>query len=164
MNVAGRIERIIMGVLQQALRDSGLPGIRIVGTAPHTDLLRTWCERNAGTIAVSKEGLAAAASSKTELLLGGRTDEAAVYPFGDLYHTQLEELAGREATTEAIAVDDALTRFFDERRPWVEASAQLAESERSRIYESLERARWQRKHCGLIPKIGARTLGIDLYA
>ena len=164
MNVASRIERIIMGVLQQALRDSGLPGIRIVGTAPHTDLLRSWCERHGGTIAVSKEGLAAAASSKTELLLGGHTDEAAVYPFGDLYHTQLEELAGREVTAETKALDDALMKFFDERRPWPEASAEIAEPERTKVYESLERARWQRKHCGLIPKIGARTLGIDLYA
>jgi hypothetical protein len=160
MSRAQRIERIVMGVLAKALRDACQTAVRIEETGPYADLLISWCTRG---LAVADTGLPVSSLSKSALLLG-ETAQAGVFPFGDLYLSQLDELIGRDTPAQQQAVDHALVKFFDERRSWTEASAHLPESERAKLWDSIERGRFRRRQGRLIPKLGARTLGIDLYA
>jgi hypothetical protein len=61
-------------------------------------------------------------------------------------------------------LDGVLQRHFDERVSWEVASADLTVAAREKLSAALEAARFARMHIGVVPKISARTLGIDLYA
>lgn len=166
-----RVAFIIRGVVQQALGDAGLEHAVVSGSQAEKELLRRWCD-----VAIADRSSNAAlllnTATKTELLLG-RVEAAHVYPFGDLYASELLELgAAGELSTEVAdmarraggiaALDHALRRLLDERRDAMDAFTAVPHL-REEVMQRLERTRFHRKHIGVVPKIGARTLGIDLF-
>lgn len=173
MNREARIERLLTGVLRQACADAGVQGLRVAGAGAAADLARSICEQAVGAANLGN-GLLVDPASKTALLLG-ECPPADVLLFGDLYYSQVAELAGSAELPAASArlaelcgggdvLDRVLCRFFDERAPWQSAAAELVPGVRELLEQALERARFRRARVGLVPKLGGRTLGIDLYA
>ena len=144
-----------MGVVQQALADSGESHVVVTGDSPGLELLRSWCGDY-----VADSGLRLHTATKTCLLLGN-VPQADVLPFGDLYASQLAELTG--APPEREALDQALRQFYDERIEWAAAVAHLSPEESADLRDQLEAARFRRARTGLVPKLGGRTIGIDLW-
>lgn len=166
-----RIEKIVIGVLRQAFTDAGAKEFTLLGAGQDAHYVASLCERAGGTVG---SGLVVHSASKTALLLGC-APAADVLPLGDLYATQVVALAGpvelpREIEELAAAcggaetLDRALQRYFDERRGWDAATAGLPGEAAAQLKERLEAARFRRIRIGLVPKLGARTPGIDLYA
>lgn len=115
-------------------------------------------------------------ANKTALVLAGlAAPPEPLLPLGDLYASEVEALAGgwsaparvRELAGRVGGIErlDALLRaHFDERRPLREALAPLPEDARRRLEDAVEAARFGRRRLVLVPKLGARTLGVDLFA
>jgi hypothetical protein len=110
--------------------------------------------------------------NKTALLLGGRVPHADLLPLGDLWASQVERLTGRwsappdvEAAAAAAGgveeLDAALRRMVDERGEIAEVGFGGAAAEQ--LLEMYERGRFFRLRPRLVPKLTARTLGIDLF-
>ncbi len=223
-----RITRIVVGVLRQALADSGAGALILLDDgSPEAGLAREWCTDAAGAafVDVGREALAAgemrailearpgwraqgggpnvdldtlategrrldgrlrAAAvpggallahpiNKTALLLSSAAPPEPLLPLGDLWATDVRELAGGytlPAPVRALAeevggvdvLDGVLRAYFDERRTLPDALAPLPESARARVAGALAAARFARRHLGLVPKLGPRTPGIDLFA
>lgn len=113
-------------------------------------------------------------ANKTVLLLGGRVPWADLYPLGDLWASQVETLARHwsgpeevEAVAEAAgglaALDTALARMIDAREPAADALARLPAAAAQQLITLYERGRYFRLRARLVPKLGVRTLGIDLF-
>jgi hypothetical protein len=114
-------------------------------------------------------------ANKTALLLSPAAPPEPLLPLGDLYASEVRRLAGgytlppavtalAEAAGGVEALDAALRAHFDERRPLAEALAGLSEGAAAAVVVALRAARFARRRLGLVPKLGARTLGIDLFA
>lgn len=172
MSPRERIERVITGVLRQAFADAGTAGFHVIETGPAANRATEIC-RAAGGVA-GRGGLSVSAASKTDLLLGGGT-AADLLPFGDLYATELATLGLPVALTENVmelatrcggpeTLDAVLQRYFNRRQRWEPAARALPADVAAEIWRALEAARFRRGRTGLVPKLGARTLGIDLYA
>jgi hypothetical protein len=170
-NRRARVERVLTGVLKQAFADARSVHYQLAGNGIAAEFAGSLCER-AG--ASRGDGLRIHAASKTALLLG-EAPHADVHPLGDLYHSQLVTLIGQFEPSEGIrelaglcgsteTLDRVLQRFFDERMPWERAAADLSEGARRELRHRLDAARFKRTRVGLVPKLGARTLGIDLQA
>ena len=166
-----RVERVLTGVLKQAFADARASQYQLAGDGIAAEFAAHLCERAGAT---TGGGLRVDASNKTALLLG-EVPPADVLPFGDLYHSHLvaligpfepaspvRELAALCGGTETL--DRVLQRFFDERMPWERAAADLSAEARGDLRDRLDAARFKRIRVGLVPKLGARTLGIDLHA
>jgi hypothetical protein len=121
-----------------------------------------------------ERALIAHPANKTVLLLGGRLPWADLYPLGDLWASQVEVLARSwsgppeiEAVVAAAgslaAVDAALARLVDGREDAASACASLPAAAAQQLVTLYERGRWFRTRSRLVPKLGARTLGIDLF-
>lgn len=165
-----RVAFVIAGVVRQALQDSGTTQVRWVGEHGHQRaLIQEWC-----ALGPAAEGLAltVSAANKTELLLAG-AQRADLFPLGDLYATDLAALTGRydlsdHAATVAAQLggvdetDTLLRALVDERRSPDEVFAGKPDLRES-LMQLLERNRFHRMRIGVVPKIGARTLGIDLF-
>ena len=165
------IERVLTGVLRQAFEDAGTRRYTVEGSGPATAFASALCNR-AG--AEAGAGLRVNAASKTALLLGDVPD-ADVLPFGDLYHTELVALIGAHQPGVIVmelaalcggaeTLDETLRRFYDQRSGWDAAAALIPPNARPAVKARLDAARFQRLRVGLVPKLGARTLGIDLFA
>lgn len=223
-----RLDRIVVGVLRQALADAGAGALILLDDgSPEALLARDWCTEAAGQafLAVGREALGAgemramlearpgwrqqgggpsldlealaaegrrldarlrAAATpggallanplnKTTLLLAASGPPEPLLPLGDLYATDVRELAGDfslPAPVRALAdevggidaLDTLLRAYFDERRPLPEALAPVPEGARAHVRAALAAARFARRHVGLVPKLGPRTPGIDLFA
>jgi len=169
-----RVQRVLLGVLRQAAADAGVRHGSVHGDDGAARFVRDLCISALGKDAVRDGALPVAAASKTALLLGSRP-EADILLLGDLYYSQVIELAGSaqlspeqsELATACggpEALDRALSRYYDLRENWDTAVSELLPAARARLKHTLEAARFRRAHLGLIPKLGSRTLGIDLYA
>lgn len=118
-----------------------------------------------------KDGLVACAVNKTALLLSAPPPEPFL-PLGDVYATQVAG-AGEgwrvPAEVEALAdlaggmevLDAALHRRFDLRLP--SGLDPLPRRARRGVEEALERHRHFRRYPVVVPKIGPRTVGVDLH-
>lgn len=188
-----RIVGLIAGVLRQALADYQAAGIVALEAGTGSDLCLECCERaapgnvvrvalpentaeareheraRARVLAQETNALLAHPASKTALLLGAIPPEL-LLPLGDLYETQIAALcgvppseAGLAALGGAAAVDRALARWFDERRSPAECVAHLPEQARGPFLEVVHAGRDRRRRIGLVPKLSARTLGVDLF-
>lgn len=113
-------------------------------------------------------------ASKTALLLGGAMPRVDVFPLGDLYASQVAELAGGcgiPADVEALArraggmdrLDAALARLVDARMPAADAFGALDPELAREVLGLYARGRFSRLRPRLVPKLSARTLGIDLF-
>lgn len=176
---ADRIGRIVGGVVRQALADTGAAGIWLLqADTPEGRLAAEWCRAALGegrvfTGQVDARVLRAHPVNKTVLLLEGPPD-APLLPLGDLYASEVEALAGEwggpeelrvlaEAAGGIAALDGALRRWAEGRRALPEALAELPEAARADVASSLREQHWYRGRAGLVPKLGGRTVGIDLW-
>lgn len=119
--------------------------------------------------------LVANPANKTALLLGVAAPPEPLLPLGDLYATDVLQLAGGWTAPPAVralaeaaggieALDSALRAHFDERRSLQEALVRLPEEVRSTVAEAVTSTRFARRRMGIVPKLGPRTLGLDLFA
>ncbi|HEU5210255.1 MAG TPA: hypothetical protein VFU06_12750 [Longimicrobiales bacterium] len=142
---------------------------REVSGAGWPELLDGW----AGVVREQPRALVAAASNKTAALLGGALP-GPLLPLGDLWASQvqalcgawsgpreLQELAGRAGGIDAL--DAALAMLVDRRRLPEEATAVLPDDAAGTLLALWERGRFARRRLGLVPKLGARTIGVDLF-
>jgi hypothetical protein len=168
--VEQRIGFIIRGVVQQAMRDSGRSTLRLIGEeTPEAQLIERWCGQRFSRDAAS---LTVSSFSKTSLLLAGVDQPVDLSPLGDLYASDITHfcrcrLSGSAAEFANAAggaeiLDDCLRKLLDERRD-ADAAFAAAPQIREPLLRRLEQTRFRRARAGIIPKIGARTIGIDLF-
>jgi hypothetical protein len=112
--------------------------------------------------------------NRTALLLGGRPPWADLLPLGDVWASQVERLTGRwsaPANVEACvaaaggvgALDEALSRLLDRREAERDAVRDLPEEAAAEVLRLYARGRPFRLRPRVVPKLSARTLGIDLF-
>lgn len=127
----------------------------------------------AGLLArLAPDALAAAPENKTVLLLSGPLPPEPFLPLGDLYASEVAELCGGWSAPEELRtltdsaggigrLDGALRAWLDRRDPsgLDRLPAGVAEEVRRRF----ARGRPSRFAVRLVPKVGYRTLGVDLF-
>lgn len=112
--------------------------------------------------------------NRTMLLLGGAPPRADLLPLGDVYASWIRRLHGDctlsdevRAVADAVGgleqLDAALAGWIDARADSAAALAGLDAAAATRLTELYERGRFYRLWPRLVPKLGARTLGIDLW-
>lgn len=200
---ATAIRSIVSDVIAEAVRSAGAGGIVILDDwTPEGELSYEWLVAALGEARVwrgaslasnvqgveaadaqqiaalrfarERDGLIAHPASKTALLLGGALPRADVFPLGDLYATQVAELADGWSVPDALAtvvrlvggidvLDAVLARMVEGREPPRTALAGLGADDADEVVRMYERGRWHRLRPRLVPKLGARTLGVDLF-
>lgn len=129
----------------------------------------------ARSAARARRALVAHPANKTTLLLGGAPPPEPLLPLGDLYATQVSELAGGWSAPDPVRsladraggidrLDRALAALVDERRPAAEALGGLPDDVGDAVVAALEVGRFGRRRLGIVPKLSARTAGIDFFA
>ena len=114
-------------------------------------------------------------ASKTVLLLARQMPPEPMLPLGDLYASQVREMAGgctlpddvaalAELAGGVDALDRALHGWLEERRSLDDALAGLPAAAGHAIRGRLQRNRPQRRWPKRVPKLSARTLWIDVFA
>lgn len=168
-----RIERVVVGVMRNAFNEMGVGDFVVSGAGADATLVWSWCE-SARDSAHGTELAIVGPANKTALLLGAET-RADILPLGDLYYSQVQDLAGTvtfpqqfgqlaETCGGVAALDAALQAYFDARLDWESATRRLSVPARSQLRAALDAARFRRQHSGIVPKLGGRTLGVDLFA
>ena len=178
-----RIGRIVTAVLAEAVRVTGRGGIVVTcDGSPEARLLTSWCRAFLSVPLRTRESgdeerghsefLAAHPANKTALLLGRNFPLEPLLPLGDLYASQVKELTGgynlpgqewlAEAAGGIDALDRALQLHFESWLPADQAAEQLPKAARGPFLEAVRAGRFWRERAGLIPKLSARTIGIDL--
>ena len=170
---AGRSRLVIVdrggaetGLLERCLADIALPVSRVAEA--DVEAARTRAR------AADADALLLDPVNKTVAVLWPELLAEPVLPLADLYATQVSELVGDwSAPAEARAlieraggidaVDAFLIRHLDERRPLDQALSALPDPEAAQaLRDRLQAGWWWRRRLGVVPKLGARTLGIDL--
>ena len=165
-----RVAFVVRGVVRQAMRDADARGLRLLeAESDASRLIRRWCDV---PVAASAPSLSFSALNKTELLLAGVDERADLYPVGDLYASELAEFVKlqpgnvvarlAEQAGGLLALDVLLRRLLDERSD-AEAAFATAPQLRDPLLARLRVTRFRRGQLGIIPKLGARTIGIDLF-
>lgn len=118
------------------------------------------------------DALPALPANKTALLLGGALPPEPLLPLGDLFAGEVGALAGgwtapaavRDLAERAGGVErlDAALRAWSEGRD-ATALELLPAEVRPEVRESLARGAASRLALRVVPKIGSRTLGLDLF-
>ena len=119
------------------------------------------------------DALLAHAVNKTAALFGG-AGPVPLLPLADLWGTQVEALenacslpdrvqAVADAAGGIAALDAALQQWVDGRRPADTALAALPAQARGMILSLWEDTSFYLRRVGLVPKLGLRTLGVDLF-
>lgn len=117
------------------------------------------------------DALPAWAASKTVLLLAGPLPPEPLLPLGDLYATEVAELAGGWSAPEEVRavveraggverVDRALRLFVEGRDPRALEGLGAGAAE---IRALLARGAASRRAAHVVPKLGSRTLAADLF-
>ncbi len=174
------IGREAMGAGEMRAILEARPSWRLEGGGPTLDLEALAAEGrrlDARLRAVATPGGALIANplNKTALLLSPAAPPEPLLPLADLWATDVRELAGGyslPAPVRALAeevggidvLDGVLRAYFDERRRLPEALAALPESARARVRGARATARFARRRVGVVPTLGPRTPGIDLFA
>lgn len=128
-------------------------------------VVAAWRKAAAGALVVHP-------GNRTALLLGGRLPRADLLPLGDVRASQVERLMGRWSAApevEAVAraaggaaeLDRVLDDLIDGRAGAASAGPSPAVAEQ--IVQLYERGRHSRTRPRIVPKIAARTIGIDLF-
>ncbi len=118
------------------------------------------------------DALAAHPANKTVLLLSPTLPPEPLLPLGDLWASEAAELAGEwsappevreiaEAAGGVEALDDALRAYVDRRDP--RGLDALPRGAAEAVRGALAAGRAARMHPSIVPKIGGRTLGVDLF-
>lgn len=170
-------------LLERLLRAGGFPlpteraGTSLANDAQATvaretvalEELRAHARRMAGS-----DGLAADPVNKTVAVLFPELLAEPLLPLADLYATQVRAL-GSDWSAPAVArafieraggveaVDAFLVRHLEERRPMNEALTPIPGAPaRHELAERFRAGWWWRRRVGVVPKLGTRTLGLDL--
>jgi hypothetical protein len=171
LTAEARLAWVIRGVVEQAIRDAGAIGIRLAEPeSAASRLIERWCGT---TFSAAGSALGVSALNKTELLLAGVREHADLYPLGDLYASELAAFTAEAAVSGPVAelaaaagglaqLDAGLRRLLDERRTADAAFAGMVHV-REMVLTRLHATRFGRTRAGIIPKLGARTIGIDLF-
>jgi hypothetical protein len=125
-------------------------------------------------VAAARGALVAHPANKTVLLLAPPLPPEALLPLGDLYASQVAALAGAwtgppalERLAHAVGgvevLDAALHAWIEERRPFEALVESLGPRAAAEVRRAFEAGRFWRLRVGLVPKLGSRTLGIDLF-
>ncbi len=125
-------------------------------------------------VAGRRDGLPLGTASRTVLLLSGHLPPEPVLPLGDLWASGIEELRGRWSGPRDVRdlarraggvehLDAVLRAWADERRPLDVALAELPQDVAGDVAERLRQGRFLWRRMGLVPKLGVRTLGLDLH-
>jgi hypothetical protein len=169
--VESRVAFVVRNVVTQAMRDAGCASLMLQGDpSPQSELIERWCGTS---FADAAPGLRVSPANKTELLLGGVEQRCDVTPLGDLYASEVAQFAGGfvigKRASELVEVaggiemlDGCLRKLLDERRNPDAAFAAMPHL-RGRVLQCLEQSRFRRGGAGIVPKLGARTIGIDLF-
>ncbi|HEU4559850.1 MAG TPA: hypothetical protein VFS20_18505, partial [Longimicrobium sp.] len=116
--------------------------------------------------------LAAHPANKTALLLNATLPPEPLLPLGDLWASEVAELAGGWSAPGTVtriagqaggieALDDALRAYVDRRDP---AGLDALPTEAAdAVRRVLAAGRGARMHPVIVPKVGTRTLGVDLF-
>ena len=119
------------------------------------------------------DALCAHPVNKTAALLGG-APPLPLLPLADLWASDVEQLAqscsvpervraALEAAGGLLPLDRALRRYVDRRLPAEQAFDEVPSDARGTILALWEDTRFSRRRLGLVPKLSARTLGVDLF-
>jgi hypothetical protein len=198
---AADLRRIVGGVVAQAVADAAAGGVLVLEDwTPEGELVYEWLVAELGEERVwraaslasnvhgldadanlieawraarSRSALLAHPATKTALLLGGAWPRADLFPLGDLYASQVSELAEGwtvpadlaelVAGSGVVALDGALARLVDGREAPDRALAGLDGGAADQLIRLYERGRYFRLRPRLVPKLGARTAGVDLF-
>jgi hypothetical protein len=144
----------------------------VLHLAQHADAGRVRDEARRLRARLVDDAVAAHPANKTALLLGGELPPEPLLPLGDLWASEVAELAGGWSAPPEVqriaalaggieALDAALRRWADGRDAAALASlpAEAAEA----VARALAPGRPSRLHPRIVPKIGTRTLGVDLF-
>jgi hypothetical protein len=115
--------------------------------------------------------LAAHSANKTELLLGAALPPEPLLPLGDLYASEVASLCGGWSASSEVralaesaggveALDAALRRWLDGRDPAALNALPAAAAEQ--VERRFRAGRAARLASRIVPKLGTRTLGVDL--
>lgn len=157
---------VVRVTAEEAEVESVLHGVRGVTPAEAAAELRRMRAR------LVPAALPANPANKTALLLGGELPPEPFLPLGDLYAGEVAALAGGWSAPDAVRrvieraggvekVDDALRRAVDRRDP--AGLGGLRPAEAKAVRAALARGRASRVHPRVTPKLGGRTLGVDLF-
>ncbi|MGH7475883.1 MAG: hypothetical protein ACRELD_06320 [Longimicrobiales bacterium] len=142
---------------------------------PAASFERAECTRALGRVVARRlRGIVAHPINKTALLLGDDFPPEPLLPLGDLYASQVQELADgctlpprvRDLAERAGGLrrlDSTLYALLDRRVDAALACVGLPPAVRTDILRMLDGGRAARRHLGLIPKLGRATPGIDLW-
>lgn len=125
-------------------------------------------------VAATRGALVAHPANRTVLLLAPPPPPEPLLPLGDLYASQVAALAGEwtgppalERLAHAVGgisvLDAALHAWLEERRPFEAVVESLGAEAAAEVRRAFETGRFWRRRAGLVPKLGSRTLGIDLF-
>jgi hypothetical protein len=130
-------------------------------------------DRLAGEVArlrarLAEDAVAAFPANKTALLLGGELPPEPFLPLGDLWASQVEELAGAwsgpQAAREAAEALGGVARLDAALAAWSEGRDPRAlDGLPEAALRALRSGRASRLHPRIVPKLGYRTLGVDLF-
>jgi hypothetical protein len=111
-------------------------------------------------------------ANKTALLLGGDLPPEPLLPLGDLWASEVAALAGDWSAPPSVgwladacggieALDGALRAYVDRREP--DGLGTLPAPVADEVRRVLEAGRPARLNPRIVPKVGTRTLGVDLF-
>jgi hypothetical protein len=140
--------------------------------APDLPEERAYAELRRFRARLLPDAMVAAPDNKTALLLGGPLPPDPLLPLGDLYASEIETLAGGWSAPSEIRalaeraggverLDDALRGWAERRSP--AALESLPAAVREEVADALARGRASRLSSRIVPKLGPRTLGVDLF-
>jgi hypothetical protein len=121
---------------------------------------------------LTPDALTANPANKTALLLGGELPPEPLLPLGDLWASEVAELAGSWSAPQEVrrmaelaggieALDAALRGWADGRD--ADALRALPAEAAGAVAKALAAGRAARLHPRIVPKVGTRSLGADLF-
>jgi hypothetical protein len=136
------------------------------------DTLEARVEAHRFLVRLVSGAVATSALTKTDLLLGGEMPPEPFLPLGDLYASEVVALAGdwrgspnarrlAEAAGGVERLDAVLRALLDGRD--ARALEKLPASAAAEVRAALRRGSSSRSHPRLVPKLGTRTIGVDLF-
>jgi hypothetical protein len=160
---AGRLVRVTAG-------DGEMESV--LHLAPHAEGERLREEARRLAARLTADSVTAHPANKTALLLGGELPPEPLLPLGDLWATEVAELAGgwsapgevrrMAALAGGIEALDAALRAWADGRDATALATLPAEAADAAAW-ALAAGRASRLHPRTVPKIGTRTLGVDLF-
>ncbi|GMR12765.1 MAG: hypothetical protein BMS9Abin29_0958 [Gemmatimonadota bacterium] len=128
--------------------------------------------RAAARVIGNREGLISiSAANKTELIWAERLPPEPLLPLGDLYASQIHALAGACTAPPPLTdleperlrvVDEAIAQVVDDGVHPDVAFAKLPAGLRDAAHAAMRRSAWKGPLPPIVPKLGRRTLGVDL--